>query len=216
MTFNLKLTAAAIAILAALLPLTAAARTAADFFLDAPAALLPLLDRNTRLDMIDYHANGFQTPSKNLFNGQSRITSSDDCRIEVQLSRDAAMQIAVIPSKSDTIIAVIETVHTPVPDSRITLYDTAWKPLRRQPAMPDAKAFIEPARRAEAAAMPMPPMCFVRADYNPATGLFTFRNSTVAYYAESDRPEILELMRGTVDMRYNGKRFVEASLNTER
>ena len=47
----------------------AAARTAADLFAAAPAAVIPTLAANTRLDMLDYFRSGLPTASANTLDG---------------------------------------------------------------------------------------------------------------------------------------------------
>lgn len=186
---------------------SAQARTAADFFVSAPETAVPMLAHNTRLDMLDYFNHGLSTASENLVSGRSRLTANAPGRIEVQLTRDASLVIGLLKQKSDTLLVLIETVHTPVPDSRITLYDKNWQPLRRQPSMPDAKAFVADAKAARKASLPE--ITFFRADFDPATGIFTFDNTSAGYYTEYDRPEGLALMRGSLEMLYDGKKFIE-------
>lgn len=198
----------AISVAATFAPL-AQARTAADFFVDAPAGVMPLLEHNARLDMLDYFRHQLQTPTANVMDGRSRILAEDPARIDVQISRDATVQLAVIPLKADTLIAVIETVLTPVADSGIRFYHTDWKPVKRQPLMPAMADFVPQEKRRETSAAEMPEVLYMKADYDPSTGLFTFVNTTAAYYTEFDRPEGLALMRSSVDMRFDGKKFVE-------
>ncbi len=180
-------------------------RTAGDFFVEAPDSELPLLDASTRMDMLDYYTNGFSTPSRNAFEGSSRVLSAEDRRIEVQLSRDASLQIGVLPFKGDTILAVVETVLTPVADSSVRFYHKDWTPVAKQPAMPGAKTFLT----AKTEASDMPDMFFVVAQFDPASGYITFRNTTAGYYTEHDRPQGLKQMRSSVTMRYDGKKYVE-------
>ncbi len=183
------------------------ARTAADFFVSAPEEAVPMLAHNTRLDMLDYFNHGLPTTSENLVNGRSRVTANAPDRIEIQLTRDASLVIGLMPFKSDTLVVHIETVHTPVPDSRVKFYDKNWHALSRQPEMLGAKAFVTDAKAAAKAEMPE--MVFFKADFDPVTGIFSFDNTTAGYYTEFDRPSGLALMRGSVAMRYDGKKFVE-------
>lgn len=201
---------ALILIAAALAALTAGARTAADFFAKAPDSVLPLLQENTRLDMLDYFNSGLQTPSANTLGGRSRITSLSDRAVTVEMSRDASVQMAVITAGKDTLIAVVETVLTPVADSGVRLYRAAdWKELP-SPAMPGVEQFADPARRKEIRGADMPEYLFVRAEYEPESGLFKFTDTTPAYYTDADRPEGLKLLRSNIEMRLSGAKFVEA------
>ena len=190
--------------------LTAGARTAADFFAQAPAAVLPLLAPNTRLDMIDYFNSNLQTPSVNTLGGRSRITELSPEAVTVELSRGATMQLAVIPAGRDSIVAVIETVLTPAADSNIRLYPASdWSEMA-SPAMPGVAQFADPAHRKEIRTAEMPAYLFVRAEYKPDTGLFRFTDTTRAYYTSDDIPAGLALMRSNIDMRLSGGKFTEA------
>lgn len=184
------------------------ARTAADFFVDAPHEVVPVLARNTRLDMLDYFRAGLQTSSANSLDGKSRVIAESPEAVTVQLSRDASMQIAVLPAGRDTVLAVIRTVLTPLADSNITFYDArTWEPLRRQPPMPGAVEFLAPGKSLKGAAVP--PFLFVRAEYRPEDNTFRFTNTTEGFYVSGDRPDGLALLRPVINMKYTPRKFVE-------
>lgn len=188
----------------------APARTARDFFVDAPGSVVPLLDRNTRLDMLDYYDSGLQTPSKNTLGGTSRLVSVDPDKVEVQLTAGAGLQIGLAPLRGDTAIVVVETVHTPVADSYVRVYDKSWTPLRADFSLPTVTDFVAPASRRQAADAEMPAMAFMRIEFVPGSGgSMLMHNTTAGYYHESDRPAGLALMRPTLQMRFDGKRIVE-------
>lgn len=203
------LTAACALILPAM---TTGARTAADFFVSAPDEALILIDRNTRMDMLDYFNNNLPTASQNVVGGTSRILENAPNRIELNVGRDSNVKIAVIPERRDTIIAVIETVLTPVPDSYVRIYNKNWNPIRYStPDMPSAMDFVPKELRKEAAKAVMPDVCFAVADYNPDKGTFTMNNTTRAYYIGQDQPDGLALMRTSIEMVFAGRRFVEVN-----
>lgn len=60
--------------------------TAADAFTSAPQNIFPLLDRNTRLDMVDYVKSGLSTPSQNSLQGRSAITEISPESLTVKMS----------------------------------------------------------------------------------------------------------------------------------
>lgn len=59
---------------------------AAGFFVDAPTAFFPTIDRSTRLDMIDYFNAGSSKASANVVNGECRVISDTPEQIVVQTS----------------------------------------------------------------------------------------------------------------------------------
>lgn len=216
MKMKLSVKAALAAVCVAAAAGNALARTAADFFTEAPGSVLPLLDRNARLDMIDYFRHGLPTTTTNLFNGASKVLSESENCIDVQISRDASLQIALLPLKNDTIIAVIETVLTPVADSGITFYRSDWSPVPVQPAMPAAADFIPKDRRKELKDAEMPPAAYIRASFNSNDGSFDFINTTPAYYTADGAPEGMAAMRHSIAMRFDGKRFIKITRPDEK
>lgn len=202
---HMALAAAALAAVAA-----AQARTAADFFVGAPDEAMILFDKSTRMDMLDYFNSGLPTFSTNRTGGSARILAAEPGRLELLAGRDSNIRIGVMTDRGDTTLVVIETVLTPVADSHVRLYDRNWRPRSPQlPAMPSAMDFVAQADRKSAARADMPDVCFVVADYNPADGTFTMTDTTAGAYVAGDEPDGLRLMRQSIRMKYDGRRFVE-------
>lgn len=194
--------------LAVLLPAAGAeARTAADFFTSAPSSVMPLLKPATRLDMLDYFNHGVDTRSKNSFDGPARVVLNDPSKLVIELGQISTVQLGLLEQKGDTVVVVIETVRTPIADSSIRLYGKDWKPLAGTGAvaMPVAADFIPKKDRRRADAADLPALMFVRADFDPAARTFTMYNNVAEYYTADERPAALDLMRPSMQMRYDGK-----------
>lgn len=116
---------AAVALVAAAMPVSAQ-MTAADALKTIPDKLMPLLDKNTRLDMIDYYNSGSSTPSKNAMAGKSRILSLTPDHAVIELTSASSCEIAILPAGNDTLIALVNTVATPAPDSKLKIYTSDW------------------------------------------------------------------------------------------
>lgn len=193
---------------AVLLPaFTCESRTAADFFISAPDEILPLLPQNTRLDMLDYFSSGLPTPSPNATRGQARIMLNEPSKLQAVLSRDSNIQFALIPGGRDTVVAVIETVLTPVADSSVSFYDTSWRPLEIVMPSVEPLDFVPAALKKEAAKAEMPDVAFGTVEFNPETGCLTVNNTTAGYYAEQDRPDGLALMSTSIKYVLSGNRL---------
>lgn len=103
------------------------ALTAEQAFISAPESVFPLLNKSTRLDMVDYFNSGSTTPSKNKLSGNSRVTSIKINDLQFEMSTSSAYQIAILDLKDGTeIIALIETIKAPAIDSNISFYTTEW------------------------------------------------------------------------------------------
>lgn len=110
----------------ALLPLTGTARTIADFFASEPGNIFPLLTRTNRLDLVDYYNSGQKVAMANNLAGESQFIEMDSAFLKLQTSGSKVVEMSLMTAGKDTVIAVIETVMTPVPDSRITFWNTQW------------------------------------------------------------------------------------------
>ncbi len=116
-----------IALLTALLPSTASARTIADLFGIEPGTIFPLLTRTNRLDMVDYYNSGQVVDIVNNLSGDSRLLELDSTYLKVQTSNSRVVEMLMRTAGKDTVITVIETVMTPVPDSRLTQWNVHWQ-----------------------------------------------------------------------------------------
>ena len=116
-----------IALLTALLPSTASARTIADLFGIEQGTIFPLLTRTNRLDMVDYYNSGQVVDIVNNLSGDSRLLELDSTYLKVQTSNSRVVEMLMRTAGKDTVITVIETVMTPVPDSRLTQWNVHWQ-----------------------------------------------------------------------------------------
>ena len=111
----------------ALLPSTGFARTVADLFAIEPGTIFPLLTRTNRLDMVDYYNSGQMVDISNNLSGESRLLELDSTYLKVQTSDSRVVEMLMRQVGKDTVITVIETVMTPVPDSRLTQWNVHWQ-----------------------------------------------------------------------------------------
>ena len=111
----------------ALLPLASTARTIADLFAIEPGNIFPLLTRTMRLDMVDYYNSGQQVALQNNLTGESELVELDSTYLKVKTSGSRVVEMQMRKVGKDTVITVIETVMTPVPDSRLTQWNSHWQ-----------------------------------------------------------------------------------------
>ena len=182
------------------------AREAYSFFVDAPPKVINIFDRNSRHDMLDYFRSGLSTPTGNAIGGKSRVTALSPNLVSTNVSDNTRLDMALIPVKGDTIIAIIETVATPIPDSSIKLYAKDWTPLP-SPKFPTSIDFVNKKERKKVADT-VPPFDFISAEYLPEKTLFRFTNHTADYYVKPEVPRSLEAADSVITMRYDGKKFV--------
>jgi hypothetical protein len=111
----------------ALMPSTGFSRTIADLFATEPGNIFPLLTRTNRLDMVDYYNSGQVVAVPNNLAGESRLLELDSAYLKVQTSESRVVEMLMRQAGKDTVITVIETVMTPVPDSRLTQWNVHWQ-----------------------------------------------------------------------------------------
>ena len=127
-----------IALSMALLPLDGAARTIADFFASEPGNVFPLLTRTNRLDLVDYYNSGQTVAVPNNLGGTSQLEALDSAYLKLQTSGSKVVEMRMLTTGSR------DTVLTPVPDSKLTLWNSKWQMLRtdRHFKMPGIDDFI--------------------------------------------------------------------------
>ena len=102
-------------------------RTISDLFTSEPGNVFPLLTRTNRLDMVDYYNSGQQVAVPNNLVGESQLVELDSTYLKVKSSDSRVVEMLMRRVGKDTVITVIETVMTPVPDSRLTQWNVHWQ-----------------------------------------------------------------------------------------
>lgn len=191
--------------------LTGMAQTsAADLFTSAPQNVFPLLDQNTRLDMVDYYKNGMSTPSQNSLDGRSLITEMTPASLTVKMTDSSAMQIVELKGPKGSVVALISTVATPGLDSNIKFFDSDWKPL------PTESYFVKPGwkewltdsgrQNQDEVTMQVP---FMLASYriDPESGTLTLTNNLSHFLDKALYDDLSTYLRPQLVYLWNGKNY---------
>ena len=102
-----------------LTPLTLSA-----LFVAAPLQVLPLLEKNARLDLIDLYEAQMTAEITNRYGGKTTMTALSDTLIALQLTPVSSMEFRLLP---DSTIEVRHAVQTPeFTNTKIDSYDTSW------------------------------------------------------------------------------------------
>ena len=174
--------------------------TATEAFSSAPASVLPLIDYITRLDMIDYY----------VMQGQSRITALSPMSVSVSVTSGSECQIALLPMRGDTAIVCIETVMTPTPDSRVSVYDRDWKPLSGSSfAMPAVSAWLTPEGKKQADVVESQvPFMLASAQYSPETDTLVLTNRLSDFLSDDVYGLVKPYLLPSITYKWNSSRFV--------
>lgn len=198
----------AVAALAASNP--ASALDPADIFVSAPRSIFPLLDRNTRLDMIDYFRSGLSNASKNNLDGTSAITALTPSTITIKLTAASSADIVILPCGSDSIVALISTVNTPVPDSKLAIYSSDWA-INLTPKMfktPQLNDWLTDQGHKNASQVTdLVPFMLVSYSVDPDSGILTLTNNTASFLSDDIAQIVAPFFKTNLKYSWNGKRF---------
>lgn len=104
----------------------AKAQSIDSLFVNAPAEVMPLLDSTTRLNLLDLYEAWGTAQATNELGGTSQLTSKDSLMLELAPTEGSTWTMARLDS---AMLACIHTLRLPASDSRLTFYDTQWRPL---------------------------------------------------------------------------------------
>ncbi|MDE6062059.1 MAG: DUF3256 family protein, partial [Duncaniella sp.] len=184
--------------------------TAADLFTSAPQSVFPLLDRNTRLDMVDYYKNGMATQSQNQLDGRSAITEMTPESVTVKMSDSSASQLVELKGSDGPVIALINTVATPGLDSNIKFFDANWNPL------PPANFFTQPGwkewltesgRQHEADVTMQAPFMLSSYRIDHSTSTLTLTNNLGGFLDKEIYDDVSSYLNPTLTYTWTGKGF---------
>lgn len=108
---------------------TSRAATMADLFVAENHGLFNTLSPTVRTVMLTHYRDGDTTCVENgQHNVGSRVTALDEHSMTVETSAVASVTLRLLVQGRDTVVMAVETVATPYRDSRVSFYDTQWKP----------------------------------------------------------------------------------------
>lgn len=179
--------------------------TATDAFTTAPRKVLPLLDNNARLDMVDYFNSNMTTGTGNAYGGKSRITAISPEKVTVAMTDASTWDFIVLPGKTP-MIAVITTVATPAPDSRMTVYSQDWS--RDMTAQvfkkPTLDMWLTPEGKKNRQEVEMNvPFMLVSYSYDPATQTLTLTNNVRQFAGDEVYAMVEKYLLPKLTYRYN-------------
>lgn len=101
-----------------------------DVFAELPDSVFPLMTRNNRLDCIDFIENDMEARVKNKFDEPVVLDILTADYLLIHTSKNAYVEMKLVPHGNDTLICVNRTYLGPVEDSEVRLYGLDWKYLR--------------------------------------------------------------------------------------
>lgn len=185
--------------------------TASDAFVSAPAAVFPLLNNSTRLDMIDYFNSGSSTTSTNALKGKSRIVSLETSKLSIDMTDASSYELVILPKKGGgSLIGLISTVATPAPDSNLGVYSDDWKSnitetVFKKPVLVDWLS-AEGKKNKDEVEM-LVPFLLISYDFDPKSGVLTLTNNTKQFLSEDVYSIVSPYFLPSLKYKWDGKAF---------
>lgn len=183
-------------------------------FAQMPLEVLPLLERNSRLDMLDLYNYKIQAKAENVFGGSSVLLAKTEDYLRLRLTEVSHWELKCLPLGEDRIYVCVHSLRSGATDSRITLYTSDWKTMEPVTGFdcPPLQDFWQPAdsiseeRRAELLAKLQP--VHVEACWSPDAPELNFSVS-VSHLSSEDREDASRCLKPVV-RRWNGSEMTEA------
>ena len=121
------------------------ARTVGDIFVASTDDALNLIPQNNRAEMLAYlREAGRVVPTETAYGEEATLLRATDNYLKVRMSCASQIEMLMLTHKRDTVVLVVQTVETPVLDSRIMAIDTKGNtlPLERIFKEPQMKDFV--------------------------------------------------------------------------
>lgn len=185
--------------------------TASDFFAKAPIEIVSQIPANFRLDMIDYYRSGSKVKVNNRLGAKVGLRSIEDYKVVYEDEDSIVTSISVLPTaKDDTILMLIRTIPTPMPDSEIAFYDSKWNPLQKTvlSSLELSDWASDKAITREKRTNYELPFMLTLAEYDPMDKTLVLNNGMDEFYTGADRPAIVEALYKTLTYQWNGTKFV--------
>ena len=99
-------------------------------FASVPNAYMPLLEYNSRLDMLDLYNCGMEAKVYNDLGGEACLIHKDSVHFVVSTTSSSLFELRILKKDSDTIYSCIRTVNMPEKFSQILFLNDQWHPIK--------------------------------------------------------------------------------------
>lgn len=110
-------------------------------FAKVPRHILPMLDRTSRLDLLDLYNNKLPAKAENIYGGQSQLLKKTADYMLVKTTDVGTWQIKLLPAGHDTLISCIYSVKASGVSSRIFMFQRNWQNAKHEAPSPTFEQF---------------------------------------------------------------------------
>lgn len=180
-----------------------------------PGRVFADLPANVRAEMLAYYIGGRVVPKDTDLGEKAQLdtVTNDYLRITTSVCRSVQLRLLTKGGR-DTVVAVVETVKTPVPDSRISFYDTRWRELSAKKVMdrvPQLSDFVRRGVNANRAAAVLADVDFPMITFDfegPGFGTLAVRQRLKEFYSASDYKRLEPVLTDVVRYAVSGAKLV--------
>lgn len=98
-----------------------------DVWLSMPDGMIPYLNKNLRLEHLDFVDMGVKSEVNHQLNGVSVMDTLTADYTHITLSKSSSLELRLLPVNDSTkIICMVRTFKAPAEESEIRFYDTDW------------------------------------------------------------------------------------------
>jgi hypothetical protein len=177
------------------------AQSLEDMYVKMPDRLNPTLSKQNRLELIEYHKAKQGDSVANRFGNQAHVQLFDTIRqcLVVRNSPVSIFEMKLINMPDNSIvIGMINTICSPVCQSSIEFYDTAWAKIPVKFTMPKSINWLDKTKL-EAADVDsvwiknLLKTSFISLSFSKTENIIEAKNCTTDFLSDEDRKQILPL-----------------------
>ncbi|MEF9924871.1 MAG: DUF3256 family protein [Muribaculaceae bacterium] len=189
------------------------ARSIKDIFLNAPDDLFAIIDKETRLDLLDYYNAGSTISIQNNLGDDTQFIKVTDDFLSIQLAESSEIEMKMLCfSKKDTIIVVNSTIKSPTPDGKLSFYTADWKPIdaKKHISIPDMKAFISIPKGSDVEikdVLNQIDFPLISYSIDPATATITAMQNLEQYMSKEEYKRIANYLIPSIKYTLSGKKY---------
>lgn len=114
-------------------------------FANVPRHILPLLDKTSKLDLLDLYNSGMEARAENTYGGETRLIAKTDKWLLLQSTAVSTWQIKVLETEKENCrILCLRTIKSKGYNSDLTVYDKHWNVVKCDIPKPSWDKFFVP------------------------------------------------------------------------
>ncbi len=114
-----------------------AKKTMREVWVTMPDSVIPYLNHNLRVELVDYWEMNADAKVKNRLDGDTKLVKMSDNYMELKLNESTDASIRLLSTGDSTyIICMVKTFKAPAEESSVMFFSSDWKPLGKNFGLP--------------------------------------------------------------------------------